>query len=109
MSLNVGDCLGHYNVTAQIGQGGMGQVYRVRDTKLDSDVPLKVLPDDALAAGGRIYIPSLDGTTLVIVAGPIFEVLAANMLEDGFGALPAVADGGIYRRGQRYLYCIAAD
>jgi eukaryotic-like serine/threonine-protein kinase len=34
-----------YEVTAQIGEGGMGQVYRARDTKLNRDVPLKILPD----------------------------------------------------------------
>ncbi len=45
MSLSVGDRLGHYDVTALIGQGGMGEVYRARDTKLGRDVALKVLPD----------------------------------------------------------------
>ena len=38
MSLNVGDRLGHYDVTALIGEGGMGQVYQATDTKLDRDV-----------------------------------------------------------------------
>ncbi len=42
MALNVGDRLGHYDVTALIGQGGMGEVYRARDTKLGRDVALKV-------------------------------------------------------------------
>ncbi len=45
MALNVGDRLGHYDVTALIGHGGMGEVYRARDTKLGRDVALKVLPD----------------------------------------------------------------
>ena len=45
MSLNVGSRLGHYDATALIGEGGMGQVYRARDTKLNRDVALKVLPD----------------------------------------------------------------
>ena len=44
MALNVGDRLGPYSVTAKIGEGGMGEVYRARDTKLDRDVALKVLP-----------------------------------------------------------------
>ncbi len=42
MPLTVGSRLAHYDVTALIGEGGMGQVYRVRDTKLDRDVVLKV-------------------------------------------------------------------
>ena len=45
MSLSVGDHLGHYDVTAKIGQGGMGEVYRAKDTKLGRDVALRVLPD----------------------------------------------------------------
>ena len=44
MALQIGSRLGHYDVTALIGEGGMGQVYRARDTKLDRDVALKVLP-----------------------------------------------------------------
>ena len=44
MALEVGSRLGHYDVTAKIGEGGMGGVYRARDTKLDRDVSLKVLP-----------------------------------------------------------------
>ena len=44
MPLNVGSRLGPYSVTAKIGEGGMGEVSRARDTKLDRDVALKVLP-----------------------------------------------------------------
>ena len=45
MPLQAGIRLGHYDVTALIGEGGMGQVYRATDTKLDRDVALKVLPE----------------------------------------------------------------
>ena len=42
MPLNVGSHLGHYDVTALVGEGGMGEVYRARDTTLDRDVAPKV-------------------------------------------------------------------
>jgi Tol biopolymer transport system component len=44
MPLSVGDKLGFYEILAPIGAGGMGEVYRARDTKLDREVAIKVLP-----------------------------------------------------------------
>ncbi|HMB68066.1 MAG TPA: protein kinase, partial [bacterium] len=43
----IGKTLAHYEILEQIGAGGMGAVYRARDTKLHRDVALKVLPPDA--------------------------------------------------------------
>ena len=45
MPLNVGSRLGHYDVIALIGEGGMGQVYQATDTKLNRQVALKILPE----------------------------------------------------------------
>ena len=53
MSLSVGSRLGHYDVTAKIGQGGMGEVYRACDTRLDRPVALKVLKSELVADRDR--------------------------------------------------------
>ena len=45
---------------------------------------------------------------MVLRHGPKFEVLAANMLDDGFDASPALVDREIFLRGYTNLYCIAA-
>ena len=45
MPLSVGSRLGHYEVSALIGEGGMGQVYQATDTKLNRQVALKILPE----------------------------------------------------------------
>ena len=45
MSLTPGARLGPYEILSALGAGGMGEVYRARDTKLNRDVALKVIPD----------------------------------------------------------------
>jgi serine/threonine protein kinase len=54
MSLKVGSRVGPYEVGSLIGRGGMGEVYRARDSKLKRDVALKVLPNEFLADANRV-------------------------------------------------------
>jgi TolB-like protein len=54
MPLSAGDRLGRYEVLAPLGAGGMGEVYRARDTRLDREVALKILPELVAADPDRL-------------------------------------------------------
>ncbi|MBC8645557.1 MAG: hypothetical protein H7X85_00215, partial [Thermoanaerobaculia bacterium] len=54
MPIAAGSCLGPYEILAPIGAGGMGEVYRARDTKLSRDVAIKVLPPELASDADRL-------------------------------------------------------
>jgi outer membrane protein assembly factor BamB len=57
-------------------------------------------------ADGKVYITNEDGITTVFRAGPKFELLAENNLDDFTLSSPAISDGQIFLRTAQYLYCI---
>jgi outer membrane protein assembly factor BamB len=59
-----------------------------------------------VAGAGKIYFVSVDGLVTVIKPGPTFEVLARNDLGESIVASPALANGRIYFRGEKHLFCV---
>ena len=54
MAITIGTHLGSHEITALLGRGGMGEVYRARDTKLKREVAIKILPDEFLSDPDRM-------------------------------------------------------
>src|SRR5262245_7050154 len=54
MAITIGQQLGSYEITALLGKGGMGEVYRARDTKLKREVAIKILPDEFSSDADRL-------------------------------------------------------
>ncbi len=87
MRLGAGTRLGPYEVTALIGEGGMGEVYRARDTRLHRDVALKVLPEAWARDADRMARFGREARLLASLNHP--NIAAIYELEDS-GRLPAL-------------------
>jgi outer membrane protein assembly factor BamB len=61
-----------------------------------------------VAGDGKLYVPSKDGVVRVALAGPKFQLLAANDIGEMIVASLAVSDGDIFIRGEKHLFCIGA-
>ena len=59
-----------------------------------------------MLADDKLYVTNEEGLTTVLKAGPKFEVLAENNLNDYTLSSPAISDGQIFMRTAQYLYCI---
>ena len=87
MPLNVGSRLGHYDVTALIGEGGMGQVYQATDTKPDRDVALKVLPQAFTDDPDRLARFEREAKVLASLNHPNIAAIHGLEESDGIRAL----------------------
>ena len=87
MPLQPGTTLGPYQVTAKIGEGGMGEVYRARDTKLDRDVALKVLPEAFTQDPDRLARFEREAKVLASLNHPNIAAIYGLEEADGIRAL----------------------
>jgi eukaryotic-like serine/threonine-protein kinase len=87
LALTPGTRLGVYEVTAQLGAGGMGEVYRARDTKLDRDVAIKVLPEPFVADPERVARFQREAKTLAALNHPHIGGIYGLEDADGVRAL----------------------
>ena len=76
----IGRVMGPYRVLAKLGEGGMGEVYRARDTKLDRDVAIKVLPESL--AGDRDRIARFQREAKTLAALNHLNIAAIYGLEE---------------------------
>ena len=81
LALSPGTRLGVYEIVAQIGEGGMGVVYRARDTKLNRDVALKVLPELFASDADRLARFTREAQTLASLNHP--NIAHIHGLESG--------------------------
>ena len=87
MPLTPGATLGPYQVTAKIGEGGMGEVYQARDTKLDRDVALKVLPEAFTSDPDRLARFEREAKVLASLNHPNIGTIHGLEEADGVRAL----------------------
>jgi len=90
LSLTPGTRLGVYQITAQIGEGGMGQVYRATDTKLKRQVAIKTLPPSVAADHDRLARFQREAEVLASLNHP--HIAAIHGLEDGDGVKALVME-----------------
>jgi serine/threonine protein kinase len=97
----IGPTLSYYRITAAIGAGGMGEVYRATDTKLGRDVALKILPAEMASSRERLErfqreakaLAALDHPGIVTVHS-VEEADGGHFLTVSSGAGPPLGSPG---------------
>jgi len=79
----VGKTLGHYRITSQIGEGGMGEVFQAKDQVLGRDVAIKVLPEEFARDADRVARFQREAKLLASLNHP--NIAAIHGLEESGG------------------------
>ena len=87
MGITAGTRLGVYEILAIIGAGGMGEVYRARDTKLNRDVAIKVLPEALASDPDRVARITREAQTLAALNHPNIAAIYGAEESGGVRAL----------------------
>jgi Tol biopolymer transport system component len=93
MPLSAGDKLGPYEILAPLGAGGMGEVYRARDSKLNRDVAIKVLP--AVLAGDGQYMARFEREAQLLAALNHPNIATVYGIEQGALVMELVEGGDL--------------
>lgn len=84
-------------------------IYRERVTEIEAGGrPVYASP---VLADGKIYVPTRWNGVLVLATGAKYKVLSQNRFaadDSDFNATPAISNGDLFLRSNRYLYCVAA-
>src|SRR5262245_55012435 len=82
MPMDPGTRIGPYEIAVAIGEGGMGEVFRARDMRLNRDVAIKVLPKGFVADGDRLRRFEQEAKTLAALNHPnVLTIHDAGVLE----------------------------
>ena len=84
MALTIGTQLGSHEITALLGKGGMGEVYRARDLKLKREVAIKILPDEFSSDSDRVNRFRREAEVLALLNHP--NIAAIYDLQEADGA-----------------------
>ena len=83
MSLTTGTQLGSYEVLSLLGRGGMGEVYRARDTKLKREVAIKTLPEEFSRDPERLVRFQREAEALAALNHPMRDIRIYAVAPDG--------------------------
>ncbi len=114
MALSAGTRIGPYEIVSPLGAGGMGEVYRARDSKLQRDVAVKILPDTFVTDPDRVVRFEREARTLAALNHPhiatlygfeegralVLELVEGPTLADRIAAGPLPLDEALVLAGQ---------